>query len=196
MTEGRKSLWRVCVCDVGTGSPQQSLVTLVSWQQAHPTNQQQSSHSRQEHNQQTQQEAKQKRATNDTPKNTQAAKRAGEEKAEERAGTREDSRRRPAAKGRQGEEARTVRGSSRPREGACSSSEGEYLSAGRKGTGTALATWCRGQSPTQGRSLCCHEEKWRQVPSCHNTPCFTFRFTFLFTTLVATRRCRCLLRSD
>ena len=37
--------------------------------------------------------------------------------------------------------------------------KGEYLSAGRKGTGTALATWCRGQSPTQGRSLCCHEEK-------------------------------------
>ena len=30
----------------------------------------------------------------------------------------------------------------------------------------------------------------------HISSCFTVRFTFLFTTLVATRRCRCLLRSD
>ena len=56
----------VCVCDVGAGSPQQSFVTLVSWQQAQPTNpttirKEQTSHSRQEHNQQTQQEPKQKR---------------------------------------------------------------------------------------------------------------------------------------
>ena len=30
----------------------------------------------------------------------------------------------------------------------------------------------------------------------HISSCFTVRFTFLFTTLVATRLCRCLLRSD
>ena len=30
----------------------------------------------------------------------------------------------------------------------------------------------------------------------HISSCFTVRLTFLFTTLVATRRCRCLLRSD
>ena len=55
--------------------------------------------------------------------------------------------------------------------GGSGSPKGEYLSAGRKSTETALATWCRGRSPTQGRSLCCHEEKWRKVPSRHNTPC-------------------------
>ena len=30
----------------------------------------------------------------------------------------------------------------------------------------------------------------------HDTSCFTVRLTLLFTTLVATRRCRCLLRSE
>ena len=34
------------------------------------------------------------------------------------------------------------------------------------------------------------------ICSSHISSCFTVRFTFLFTTLVATRRCRCLLRSD
>ena len=163
------------MCDVGAGSPQQSLVTLVSWQQAQPTNpttirEEQTSHSRQEHNQQTQQEAKQERGNKRHTKKQQAAKRA--EKAEERTGTRGKT----AGGGQQQGQARGARGRKQGQEeeaaqaeekGACSSSgvlrgdldQGEYLSAGRKGTGTALATWCRGQSPTQGRSLCCHEEK-------------------------------------
>ena len=34
------------------------------------------------------------------------------------------------------------------------------------------------------------------ICSSHISSCFTVRLTFLFTTLVATRRCRCLLRSD
>ena len=87
-TGGRKSLWRVCVCvcDVGAGGPLQSLITLVSWQQAQPTKptsirEEQTESTRQEQNQQPQQEAKQKGATNNTPKHTQAAKRA--EKAKE-----------------------------------------------------------------------------------------------------------------
>ena len=45
--------------------------------------------------------------------------------------------------------------------GGSGSPEGEYFSAGKKSTWTTPAIWCRGQSPTQGRSLCCHEEKWR-----------------------------------
>ena len=34
------------------------------------------------------------------------------------------------------------------------------------------------------------------ICSSHTSSCFTVRFTFLFTTLVATQCCRCLLRSD
>ena len=80
----------VCVCDVGAGGPLQSLVTLVSWHPAQPTKptsrrEEQTKNTRQEQNQQPQQEAK-KGATNNTPKHTQAAKRA--EKAKERTGTR------------------------------------------------------------------------------------------------------------
>ena len=45
--------------------------------------------------------------------------------------------------------------------GACSGvlrrnldhTNGEYLSAGRRSTETAHATWCRGRSPIQGRLL-------------------------------------------
>ena len=47
---------------------------------------------------------------------------------------------------------------------------GSPLSAGKKSIRSTPATWCRGQSLTQGRSLCCHEERWRQEPSRHNTP--------------------------
>ena len=79
------------MCDVGAGSPLQSLVTLVSWQQAQPTNptiirEEQTSNSRQEKTNKHNKRPNKKGATNDTPKNTQAAKRA--EKAKERTGTR------------------------------------------------------------------------------------------------------------
>ena len=37
---------------------------------------------------------------------------------------------------------------------------------------------------------------WCPFISSHISSCFTVRFTFLFTALVATRLCRCLLRSD
>ena len=42
-------------------------------------------------------------------------------------------------------------------EGYSGSHEGNCLSDGARGTGTTPTTWCRGQSPTQGRSLCCQE---------------------------------------
>ena len=85
------------------------------------------------------------------------------------------TRREKASGGQQQQEGEGAREGSKDRreeaaqakeKGACSSSgvlrdhlKVKYLSAGRKSTGTALATWCRGQSLTQGRSLCCHEEK-------------------------------------
>ena len=81
---------------------------------------------------------------------------------------------------REGSKDRREEAAQAKEKGACSSSgvlrgsgslKDEYLSAGRKGTGTTHTTWCRGQSPTQGRNLCCREEKCRQVPSRHNTPC-------------------------
>ena len=31
-------------------------------------------------------------------------------------------------------------------------------------------TWCRGQSPTQGRGLCCHAEQQGQEPISNSTP--------------------------
>ena len=55
-------------------------------------------------------------------------------------------------------------------EGYSGSHEGEYLSDGARGTWTKPTTWCRGQSPTQGRSLCCQEAERRQEPINHDTP--------------------------
>ena len=121
------------MCDVGAGGPLQSLVTLVSWQQAEPTKptskrEEQTSNSSQEQNQQTKQEAKQQggqQAT--TPKHTQAAKRA--ETAKERTGTRgktagggqqQQDKKKGGARGRQqGQEEEAAQAEEK---GACSSS--------------------------------------------------------------------------
>ena len=118
------------MCDVGAGSPLQSLVTLVSWQQAQPTNptiirEEQTSNSRQEKNQQTQQEAKQERGNKrHTKKHTGSE--AGREGQRTNRNEGEDSRRRPAAAGQtrggQGEAARTGGSSTGRGKGACSSS--------------------------------------------------------------------------
>ena len=48
--------------------------------------------------------------------------------------------------------------------GDSGSPEGEYLSAAARGTWTTPTAWWRGQSPTQGRSLCCHEAEGRHEP--------------------------------
>ena len=90
----------------------------------------------------------------------------------------EDGKRRPASKERaeargrrQHKPRRRARAALAVSEGDCGSPEGEYLSAGARGTWTPPTNWCRGQSPTQGRSLCCQEAEWRQEPLSHDTPC-------------------------
>ena len=122
-TGGRKSLWRVCVCDVGAGGPLQSLVTLVSWQQAQPTKptsrrEEQTKNTRQEQNQQPQQEAK-KRGNKQHTK-THTGSEAGRESQRTNRDEGEGSRRRPAAAGQRGRPGRQ-----QGQEGGSSTGQGE-----------------------------------------------------------------------
>ena len=125
-TGGRKSLWRVCVCDVGAGGPLQSLVTLVSWHQAQPTKptsiweeQTKSTRvTRQEQSQQPQQEAKQRGNKQHTK--THTGSEAGRESQRTNRDEGEDSRRRPAAAGQRGRPGRQ-----QGQEGGSSTGQGE-----------------------------------------------------------------------
>ena len=122
----------VCVCDVGAGGPLQSLVTLVSWQQAQPTKptsirEEQTSNTKPEQNQQTQQEAKQKGGQQATHQDTHR-QRSGQRKPkneQERGGRQQaeaSSSRTKKGGGRGRQQGQEEEAAQAEEKGACSSS--------------------------------------------------------------------------
>ena len=158
---GRKSRWRVCVCvcNDGAGSTLQSLVTSVGWQQAQHQNTPTKQEERPESTRQTTtkgQKSKSKRPQKDWV--------AGHDSLSVNRDKKGESKRRPAAargRRRQGRQQRTGgEKAARGREvGACSSN----------GVQRGVPDHPRANTSVQHEDRC-HEEKWRQEPSCHYTP--------------------------